>query len=210
MKVAILAASGKAGISLVQEALKREMQVSAFVRNKEKIHFDKKVMVIQKDIFDLKTSDLKEFDVIIDAFGEWENLSLHKKHLEYLANILQGQKSKLLIVGGAGSLYMDKKHTMMLMDTPEFPKEYLPIANAMKEGLEFLRTQKSINWIYVSPAAIFLPEAPQTNKYKIIGEEFEVNANNESQVSYKDYASALFDIAQSPNYSQQRIGVIGI
>lgn len=174
--------------------------------------FSSKAKIIQKDLFELDTKDLVHFDAIIDAFGEWKNLNLHKKHIEFLSKILQGSNSKLFVVGGAGSLYMDKSYTIRLMDTPTFPKEYLNIAKAAAEVLTFLRNEQGFKWVYVSPAANFIPELPKNHNYKITGELFEVNTNNESKIGYDDYASAMIDIIlnPNPNYENTRIGVIGL
>lgn len=210
MKIAVLAASGKAGRLIVSEALNKGLEVTAFVRDSKKANCDTSVCVVQKDIFKLESSDLQGFDVIIDAFGEWQNLILHKTHIEHLLTILAGNKAKFLVVGGAGSLYMDKSHTVMLMDTKDFPKEYLPLAKATAEGLSVLRNAKELNWVYVSPAAVFIPDSLKSVKYKIIGEEFEVNSKGESQISYVDYASAMIEIALDSKYSKQRVGVIGL
>jgi hypothetical protein len=120
MKIAVLAAKGRAGSAIVQEAINAGFEVSAFVRSKA--HFDERVHLVVKDMFSLTSTDLQGFDVIIDAFGEWQDLSLHLKHIEYLNSILQGNEAKLIVVGGAGSLYMNTTHTLRLMDTPEFPK----------------------------------------------------------------------------------------
>lgn len=210
VKMAVLAASGKAGSLIVKEALShKDIEVSAFVRNSKKASFDSKVKVIQKDIFALKAQDLQGFDVIIDAFGEWKDLSLHKKHMEHLVKILKNNNAKLVVVGGAGSLYVDKTHTKMLMDMPDFPKEYLSVAKATAEGLTVLRGQKTLHWVYVSPPATFIATAPKTGKYEIIGEEFKTNAKGESKGSYADFASAIIEIALSPKYDRQRVGVIG-
>lgn len=105
---------------------------------------------------------------------------------------------------------MDKSHTTRLMDTPSFPDSYKGVANAHGELLEFLRTQKGLNWVYVSPPAEFVADGAKSGKYKIIGEEFEVNAKGESKGSYADYASAMIDIAQNPKLNQVRVGVIGL
>ncbi|MBK1991872.1 NAD(P)-dependent oxidoreductase [Campylobacter sp. 2018MI35] len=211
MKIAILCASGKAGKAIAKEALERNLELTCFVRNSSKMsEFSSKAKIIQKDLFELNAKDLVHFDAIIDAFGEWENLNLHKKHIEFLSKILQGSNSKLFVVGGAGSLYMDKSHTIRLMDTPTFPKEYLSIAKAAAEVLDFLRNEQGFKWIYVSPAADFIPELPKSHHYKIIGEQFEVNANNESKIGYDDYASAMIDIVLDSNYKNTRIGVIGL
>ena len=94
--------------------------------------------------FALEKADLQGFDVIIDAFGEWQDLSLHKKHIEFLDKILQGNSAKLVVVGGAGSLYMDKSHTTRLMDTPDFPKEYMGVAEATAEVLKQRNIEKII------------------------------------------------------------------
>ena len=210
MKIAVLCASGKAGKLIVEEAINKSLEVSAFVQDSNKARFDSKVCVVQKDIFTLESSDLQDFDVIIDAFGEWQNLSLHKAHMEHLVQILSGNRAKFLAVGGAGSLYMDTSHTTMLMDTPDFPKEYLPVARATAEVLEVLRLSNKINWVYVSPPAVFIPDAPKSGKYKIIGEEFELNSKGESKISYADYAIAMIEIALDSTYSKQRVGVIGL
>lgn len=212
MKIAVLAASGKAGRLIAEEALNRKHSVSAFVRNEEKAKdlAQKGANVVQKDIFELTSADLQGFDVIIDAFGEWEDFSLFKKQGAHLADILEGAKARLLVVGGAGSLYVDKSHAARLMDAPNFPDDYKGVANAHAELLGLLRSQNTLNWVYVSPAADFVADAPKTCKYKIAGEEFETNEKGESKVSYADYASAMLDIAQDSKLSKVRVSVIGL
>ncbi len=210
MKIAVLAASGKAGRLITDEALNRGYEVSAFVRNAKKLALKANLSIVQKDIFALESKDLQGFDAIIDAFGEWSDFSLYKKHGEHLAKILQANPAKFLVVGGAGSLYMDKSHTTMLMDTPTFPKAHKGVAQAHGELLAFLREQKTLNWVYVSPAADFDFKGERTGKYKIAGEEFETNARGESKVSYADYASAMLDIAADTKINRVRVSVIGL
>lgn len=71
MKIAIIGATGKAGKLIMEEALKRGLDVTAIVRNKSKLS-NSKVKVIEKDLFDLKKDDLKDFDTVVSAFGAWE------------------------------------------------------------------------------------------------------------------------------------------
>lgn len=212
MNIAVLAATGKAGRLITLEALNRGHSVSVFVRDsgKAKDLANNGAKVIQKDIFTLESKDLVGFDVVIDAFGEWKDFSLYKKHGEHLAKILAGSKARLLVVGGAGSYYMDKSHTTRLMDTPTFPSAYKGVANAHAELLGLLLEQNGLNFVYVSPPAEFIADAPKSGTYKIIGEEFEVNAKGESKGSYADYASAMIDIAQDLNINKVRVGVIGL
>ena len=212
MKIAVLAASGRAGRLITEEALNRRYSVSAFVRNDKKAKdlAQKGANVVQKDIFALTSADLQGFDVIINTFGEWDDFSLFKKQGAHLASILAENKARFLVVGGAGSLYIDKSHTTRLMDAPSFPEDYKGVANAQAELLGLLRSQNTLNWVYVSPAADFVADAPKTCKYKIAGEEFETNEKGESKVSYADYASAMLDIAQDSKLSKVRVSVIGL
>ncbi|KGT36044.1 NADH-flavin reductase, partial [Campylobacter fetus] len=83
-KIAILAANGKAGQAIVYEALSRGFNISAFIRNGLKQQFKDDIKIVQKDIFSLNSENLEGFDYIIDAFGEWGDLNLHKKHIEHL------------------------------------------------------------------------------------------------------------------------------
>lgn len=113
MKIAVLAASGRAGRLITEEALNRGYSVSAFVRNAEKAKdlAQKGASVVQKDIFALSSADLQGFDVIINAFGEWEDFSLYKKQGAHLAGILADNKAHFLVVGGAWRLvYRQKPH----------------------------------------------------------------------------------------------------
>lgn len=107
-------------------------------------------------------------------------------------------------------MYINNAHTMRLLDLPQFPQEYRAIASAQAEVLDFLRTQKTLHWVYVSPPALFIPHVPREGRYQIIGEEFRLNANKESKISYADYAIAIIDIACNPLYNKQRIGIMGV
>ncbi|MWV61806.1 NAD(P)H-binding protein [Helicobacter saguini] len=221
-KVAVLAASGKAGFLILKECVNAGFSVTAIVRNAKKLQDlakknkldSKKFSVKQKDIFALDSKDLSGFDSIVDAFGEVKDPSLFVKHIQHLHDILKGNPARLIIVGGAGSLYLDKSHTKQLFDTPDFPKEYLPVAKAHGEVLDFLRAQDSkagaINWVYVSPPADFRFDGVKSGKYKIIGEEFETNSKGESAGSYADYALAIVDIIKDSKINKQRVGVIGL
>ena len=206
MKIGVIAANGKEGRLIVKEALDRGMDVTAIVRSANKTEAKK---VMQKDIMDLTKDDLKDFDVVVDAFGVWDpaKMDLHSVTLNHLADILSGSSTRLLVVGGAGSLYTDKTHTMKLSETPDFPKEYLPVANGMGKALEELRKRNDVKWTYISPAAEFDAEGKRTGSYTLAGEEFTANEKGESYISYADYAIALVDEAEKGNHIGERISV---
>ncbi|WP_299143289.1 NAD(P)-dependent oxidoreductase [uncultured Dialister sp.] len=206
MKIAVAAANGKEGRLIVKEALERGMDVTAIVRSANQTEAKQ---VIQKDIMDLTKEDLQGFDVVVDAFGVWDpsKMNLHSVTLGHLADILSGSHTRLLVVGGAGSLYTDKTHSLKISETPDFPKEYLPVANGMGQALDELRKRKDVKWTYISPAAVFDPEGKRTGSYTLAGEEFTVNAEGQSYISYADYAIALVDEAEKGNHIGERISV---
>ena len=207
MKIAVICANGKAGKKIVAEALSRNLDVTAIVRGENKSAAKK---VIVKDILDIKKDDLKDFDVVIDAFGAWtpETLPMHSTTLKNLCDALSGTETRLLIVGGAGSLYINKEHTQQVADTPNFPEDWKPLANAMAKALSELRTRKDVKWTYISPAADFQADGEKTQEYILAGEEFTLNSKGESVISYADFAVAMIDEATKGSHIQQRISVL--
>lgn len=209
MKITIVCAAGKQGSKLVQEALFRGHEVTAVVRSTGKIPAG--VKVITKDLFDLTLNDLKDSDVVIDAFGAWteDALPQHSTSLKYLCDILSGTNIRLLVVGGAGSLYTNPEHTACVSDGPDFPDIFKPLAAAMAKALGELRRRNDVKWTYLSPAGDFQAEGVRTGKYILGGEELTLNSKGESVISYADYAIAMIDEAEKGNYIQQRFSVVG-
>ena len=135
MKLAVVCANGKAGKLIVKEAVSRGLDVTAVVREENQTAAQK---VLKKDLFDLTAADLAGFDVVIDAFGAWteDTLPLHSSSLKHLCDILSGTDTRLLVVGGAGSLYVNPEHTACVADGPDFPDAFKPLAKAQGKALE--------------------------------------------------------------------------
>lgn len=207
MKIAVICANGKAGKLIVEEAVARGADVTAVVRNENQTAA---IKVIKKDLFDLTASDLEGFDVVIDAFGAWtpETLPQHGTSLKHLCDLVSGRETRLLIVGGAGSLYVNKEHTIQVMDGADFPEMFKPLASNMSKALDELRTRTDVKWTYISPAGDFQADGTKTGNYILGGEELTLNAKGESVMSYADYAVAMVDEALSGNHIHQRISVV--
>ena len=207
MKLAVVCANGKAGQKIVKEAVERGLDVTAVVRDENRTVAQK---VLQKDLFDLTWDDLSGFDVVVDAFGAWteETLPQHSTSLQHLCDILSGTDTRLLVVGGAGSLYTNPEHTACVAEGPGFPDAFKPLAAAMAKALGELRTRTDVKWTYISPAGDFQVEGARTGKYILGGEELTLNAKGESVISYADYAIAMVDEATQGNHIQQRISVV--
>lgn len=207
MKIAVICANGKAGRQIVKEAVARNMDVTAVVRGDNHTETEK---ALKKDLFDLTASDLQGYDVVIDAFGAWteDTLPQHSTSLKHLCDILSGTDIRLLVVGGAGSLYVNPEHTVQVSDGPDFPDIFKPLAAAMAKALSELRQRNDVKWTYLSPAGDFKADGERTGKYILAGEELTLNAKGESVISYADYAIAMIDEAENGNHIQQRISVV--
>ena len=206
-KIAVVCANGKAGRLIVKEAVERGMDVTAVVRKENQT---KAQHVLQKDLFDLTAKDLESFDAVVDAFGAWteETLPLHSTSLKHLCDILSGKQTRLLIVGGAGSLYVNPEHTAQVADGPDFPDAFKPLAAAMAKALDELRERKDVYWTYISPAGDFQAEGEKTGEYILGGEELTLNEKGESVISYGDYAVAMVDEIEKGSHIQERISVV--
>ena len=207
MKIAVVCANGKAGKLITNEAVERGLDVTALVRGENKTNAKQ---VISKDLFDLTKEDLACFDVVIDAFGAWtpEALPQHSTSLKHLCDILSGTDTRLLVVGGAGSLYVNPEHTMTVMDTPDFPDIFKSLARNMGKALNELRQRNDVKWTYISPAGDFQADGERSGRYILGGEELTLNSRNESIISYADYAIAMVDEIEKGNHIQQRISVV--
>lgn len=206
-KIAVVAANGKAGQLIVREAVERGNDVTAFVRSENRTVAEN---VVVKDIMDLTPKDLVGFDAVVDAFGAWtpETLPQHSTTLAHLCDILSGTDTRLLVVGGAGSLYVNPEHTMTVSETPDFPEIFKPLASAMAKALSDLRERDDVRWTYISPAGDFQAEGERTGDYILAGEELTLNDRGESIISYADYAIAMVDEIESGDHIQQRISVV--
>lgn len=206
-KIAVVAANGKAGNKIVEEALSRGFDVTAFGRKENSTKAEK---YVKKDIFDLTAEDLKGFDAVVDAAGAWTLESLHTiaQTASYLSNLLRGSDTRLVVVGGAGSLYVNKEHTSTLELQPNFPDMYKPVSAAHGLALALLRAEQDVKWTYISPAGDFQAEGERTGKYVLGGEELTLNSRGESVISYADYAIALVDEIEKGNHIGQRISVV--
>ena len=209
MKIAIVGASGKAGSLIVNEAVSRGHNVTAIVRNASKLQ-DKNTAVIEKDVFDLTADDLTTFDVVVNAFGA--PLGEEQAHVDAghaLIEALKGTRTRLLVVGRAGSLFVDENKTVKLIDTPEFPDFVKPTAKGQGRNLEELQGTTDLTWTFVSPSAVFDAEGERTGSYQSGKDHLLVNTKGESYISYADFALAVVDEVENPKHLNQRFTVVG-
>ncbi|PRD09627.1 hypothetical protein CQ058_14740 [Bacillus sp. MYb56] len=208
MKIGIIGATGKAGSRILKEALDRGHEVTAIVRSAAKIT-EENVKILEKDVFTLTSNDLQAFDVVVNAFGAPSGQEhLHVDAGNVLIEAMKGApNTKLLVVGGAGSLFVDEEKTTRVFDTPGFPNEYLATAQNQGKNLEILNQTNDITWTFISPSALFAL-GKRTGSYTAGKDNLLVNAKGDSYVSYEDFAVAALDEIENPKHVNERFTVV--
>jgi putative NADH-flavin reductase len=110
---------------------------------------------------------------------------------------------RLLIVGGAAGLTLPDSPGTTVLDAPDFPADWRPIAQACNEQLEIVRAATDLDWAYLSPPAVLEPGV-RTGRYRLGKDEL---LTDPSSISMEDLAVALMDEAERPRHHRTRFTV---
>ncbi len=207
MKIAVVGANGRVGSLIVNDLVAKGEDVTAIVREANKTNAQH---VIVADAKNITGQDLEGFDIVIDALGGWtaDTVGIIPEGEKHLADLLEGTNTKLYVVGGAGSLFVDPDRTTMLMQTPDFPEAFVAVAAAHGQALADLKSRKDLNWVYISPAADFQADGQETGKILESDDHFMVNPEGQSFISYKDYAKAFVNEVLHGTHNRQQISYL--
>ena len=200
MKIAIIGASGRAGSLIAKELLDRGHEVTGYVMHPEKVK-DERIKVIRKSIFELSEADLKDYDVVVNAFGQFAP-GLGFQYQTSTQSLIHAMKNlpevRLLFVGGAASLYTDPEKQHMAIE--RIPEKFREVPSNMYAELEMLR-KSDINWTFFSPAFTFDAAGPRTGSYTLGTDFIFNNDEGESYISYADYAIAMADEVEKGQFA---------
>ena len=209
-KIVIIGATGYVGSAILKEALGRGHQVKAIVRDPSKltlIHPHLKVVGGSVTDTDFLFLELAKSDAVISAFNPgWSNPNIYEETLEGYGSILCAVRNsgvhRFLMVGGAGSLLVAPGR--QLMDEPDVPKKLLPgIRGMAKVYTDLLLPEKSVDWVFLSPAANMAP-GERTGKFRLGKDELIVDESGDSNISVEDFAVAMIDELEQEKHHQER------
>ena len=208
MNVGIIGATGRAGGKILVEAMEQGHEVTAIVRHPARLR-NSSIPFIAKGLRQLEKKDVEDFDVLVHAFGSWENEEeTHLAAIQHIVAVLRDSAVRLIVVGGAGSLYLDKQKGLRLKDHADFPKSIQAVAEAGYQVLDYLNQSDFKNWEYLSPAEHFIYAGQRTGEFMLAGDELLVNEDGVSEISYADYAIALVDEIENSQLPQRHVSVI--
>ena len=214
--VVLIGASGFVGNAILNELLERGHRVTAVARNTSKITAKSENLEVKE--IDVENAPaiieaMKGKDAVISAYNPgWSNPNMYEDTLRVYPKILEEVKEsgvkRLLIVGGAGSLFV--KSGLRLVDTGTLPEAWLPGVKSMaKFFLETLVNEKELDWVFFSPAANLgnLTTGVRTGKFRLGKDDLIVDENGNSHISVEDYAVAMVDELENPKHHQERFTI---
>ena len=137
-------------------------------------------------------------DALLSAYGPGPSGDVQNVVRAAQALVDGARKSgvrRLLVVGGAGSLKAGGKD---LIDSPQFPAAWHPIAQAHREALAVYQAS-GLDWTFYAPAALIEP-GERTGNYRTGGGDLIADEKGQSRISAEDYAAAFVDELEKTRY----------
>ncbi len=198
MKVILIGVTGHVGSWLASELLRRGHSVTGIALHPEKAEPQKGLTLERGDarVASGLAPLLKGHDAVISA-ARFETSDPHA----LIAAVKSAGVRRLLVVGGAASLEVAPGKA--LLDTADFPPAYKPEATAGRKFLDALRSEKTLDWTFLSPSAEFV-EGERTGKFRLGKDDLLVSAEGRSWITFADYAIAFIDELEKPSHPRQR------
>ena len=218
MKVALLAATGRAGSSILNELISRGHKVTAVARNLGKLpaSLPDSIRCERADLDDVDriAEIISGVDVVVSAFGPSMGDPRYTTDISYtdqlvsvtervIAALRKSGVPRLVMVGGAGSLWFSPGITVL--DSGHWPEPYVPIATSHMKAFAALRSS-DINWTYFSPPMLITP-GERTGKFRLGGDDLILDEQGKNWVSFEDYAVALVDEIEQPAHERARFTI---
>jgi putative NADH-flavin reductase len=206
MKVAVIGATGNAGTRITAELLKRGHHVRAIVRSRSKIHSTDGLEVASSDLSDFAqlVKALKGADAVVSAYrppdGDTDQIIGTTKRIP---NAAKENKQRLLVVGGAGGLFVAPGVTVIA--SGHLPEPALPIATSHEQVYKNLKVSGA-DWTYFAPAGLFEP-GEKTGKFRLGKDDLIMDASGNSRISMEDYAIATVDELERPQHRGERFTI---
>lgn len=210
MKIALIGATGYIGSALLDEAVDRGHDVTAFVSRPEKVAARPGVQAVRVDVQDgaALAARLAGFDAVISAFSGHAQQDVHGYYVRGIGQVVAAVKAarvpRLLVVGGAGSL--EVAPGVQLVDTPAFPAQWKATAEGARDALRLLRAEDGLDWTMLSPAAHIEP-GRRTGIFRLGSDTLLTDAEGNSRISLQDYAVAMIDELERPAHARKRFTV---
>lgn len=205
MKIVLYGASGQAGTRILKELESRGHEVTAAVRNPDKLGPEIKSVRDNLSSADQIAKIIAGADAVVSAYAppHDDTDQLIGVTARQIDAVRKAGVPRLIVVGGAGSL--EVAPGVSLLASGHLPEAWVPIATSHAKALDLLKSS-DINWTYFSPAAFFQP-GERTGKFRLGATRLIADDQGNSRISLEDYAIALADELEHPAHERAQMTI---
>jgi uncharacterized protein len=200
MNIIVFGASGKLGGRVVELALERGHNVTAFVHNAE--------IKMQHDLLRITRGDARDLQTVTQALTEHQGVvsALGSRHDDTLTKgvetIIDGMKrhgiQRLITTGAAGILQANE--TQQVRDLPSFPPFLKEISGQHNQAYKIVK-DSGLAWTVLCPPSMHdSVKAP----YKI---QAEYTLGGLGQVAFEQVAETIMNELEHPQFINQRVAI---
>jgi putative NADH-flavin reductase len=204
MRLILFGPTGMIGSRILKEALSRGHQVTAIARDSARVSVaHEKLAIVSGNVLNPANvaEVIKGHDAVISAIGPTQNATavVVEAARSLIGGLARAGLRRLVVVGGAGIL--EVAPGVQLVDTPNFPEAYRDIAIAHRDAYSLYQAA-DLDWTFVSPAAEIAP-GERTGKFRVGANTLITDADGQSRIAAEDYAIALLNEVEHPQFIHQ-------
>lgn len=211
--VLLIGATGFVGSAILNELTARGHKVTAVVRDAAKVTQSELVTAVEADVADVEAIAklARGKDAVVSAYNPgWANPNIAKDTIvnypKIVAAVKQAGVGRLLIVGGAGTLFVAPG--LRALETEGFPAEIMNgVISLGYFYLNMLANERELDWVFFSPAGMFDEQGRRTGQFRLGKDDLVVDANGQSHISVEDYAVAMVDELERPAHHRERFTI---
>lgn len=199
MNIVVIGGSGMVGARIVAEAADRGHTVTAASRTGGAADGASATTPLDFTDTEAVLAAIANADAAVISIAPDRTGGPHAPLVDaHVALIAARPQTRLVVIGGAGSLTVDG---IKLKDTPEFPALYKPEADTLSTVLDLYRQATGIDWTVISPAPLIAP-GERTGIYAV-----EADSPAGERISAEDFAVAVVDEIENADHRGTRFTV---
>lgn len=209
MHITVFGATGQVGKRIVQQALNKGFQVTAFGRNVESLidqdNLNENLTAQKGYLFDEKdvAKAIDKADVVISVLGGASDGSDKTRSLgikQIISQMQKKDKRRIIALGGMGIL--NAADNTLLLHAEDYPEEYIAVGMEHLKAFELL-FESHLDWTFFCPADIH--DKDETGIF-ITSVNYAPDPNH-FRINAGDLAMAMLKAATNQEYIQQRVGI---
>lgn len=204
MKIALFGGTGRVGELVMKQALMDGNEVTALVRNSEKVTPHRRLTVVEGNVQDasLIQQTIQGADVVFSALGTDKTTTLTDAMPLILQAMQETRCSRIITIGTAGILNSKVTDGKLRFNGGDSNRKLTFAASEHAKVYEQLE-QSTVDWLIVCPT--YLPDGPAKGDY-IVEEDWLPEGG--TQITVGDVAQFAYGQLQFPTYSKVRVGII--